>query len=201
MNRTKLMFYGITFGLLLYSTGFTQFEEFCAQYDLLTTIAGTGKIGGKGVNGWKPEYEGGSAPAAELSRPHFAMADSAGNIFIADKDAHAIRKISPDGIITTVAGTNVAGDNGDGPGTEHQLSSPNGLWVTAEGTVYILDLGNNKIRRLDSNGNLVTLFTDPDGISIGRGIWVSPDETEIYYASGTRVKKWTTVEIFFARDA
>jgi sugar lactone lactonase YvrE len=171
-----------------------QFEEFCLKYDTLSTIAGKGNITDKGINGWLEEYEGGSALAAELSRPHFAMADKAGNIYIADKDAHAIRKVSPGGIITTDAGTGVAGDNGDGPGSECQLSSPNGLWVVDDGSVYILDLGNNYIRKLNTDGNLTTVFKDSSGIALGRGLWVSPGEDLIYYASSSRVKKWTSEE-------
>ena len=83
-----------------------------------------------------------------------------------DKDAHAIRKVTLDGVIVTVAGTNQAGDDGDtpGPGTERRLSSPNGLWVRDDGTLYILDLGNSKIRRLGTDGVLTTLVSDSDGI-------------------------------------
>lgn len=184
-----------TIGFCFNSTVLAQFDDFCAQYDILSTIAGKGQIDDKGVNGWLAEYEGGNALAAELSRPHFAMADSAGNIFIADKDAHAIRKVTPDGIITTVAGTSVAGDNGDsGPGTATQLNAPNGLWVNPDGAVFILDLGNSKIRKLEPTGNLTTVFTDPGGISIGRGLWVSADGSTIFYSSGSRVKKWTAGE-------
>ena len=178
---------------LLYNNSLVlaQFEEFCLRYDTLSTIAGKGELSDKGINGWEPAYEGGSAINAELSRPHFAMADSSGNIYIADKDGHAIRKVNSSGIISTVAGTGVAGDNGDGPGTGCQLSSPNGIWVLEDGTVYILDLGNNYIRKLSNDGNLVTLFKDSAGISIGRGIWVSQSEDLVYYASNTKVKKWT----------
>lgn len=177
--------------MLVKFTCIAQFEDFCLMYDTLSTIAGKGNIQEKGVNGWIADYEGGSALDAELSRPHFAMADKAGNIYIADKDAHAIRKVSPDGIITTVAGTGVAGDNGDGLATECQLSSPNGIWVMGDGTFYILDLGNNYIRKVDSEGNLTTIFEDPGNISIGRGLWVNQSEDLIYYASNTKVKKWT----------
>ncbi len=62
-----------------------------------------------GTNEWLPEFEGGTATASELSRPHMAQADAAGNIYIADKEAHAIRKVTPAGVITTYAGTGTAG--------------------------------------------------------------------------------------------
>ncbi|MFC2129180.1 T9SS type A sorting domain-containing protein [Bacteroidota bacterium] len=168
-----------------------QFQSFADSYGLLTTIAGKGSMDVDGQPGWLPEYENGNAVDAELTRPHFAMADGAGNIFIADKDAHGIRKVTTDGKIMTVAGTNVPGDNGDGIGTACQLSSPNGLWVKEDGTVYILDLGNNKIRKLDTDGNLTTIVDDDAGIGLGRGIWVTPGEDSIFYASGSKIKLWT----------
>ncbi len=170
---------------------FSQFQYFAESYGLLTTVAGKGEIDINGEIGWLPEYEHGDAVDAELTRPHFAMADSNGNIYIADKDAHGIRKVTADGKIYTVAGTNVAGYNGDGLGIESQLSSPNGIWVKADGTVYILDLGNNKIRRLDTAGNLKTIVNDSNGISLGRGLWVTSSEDTIFYSSSSQIKMWT----------
>jgi serine/threonine-protein kinase len=169
------------------------FSNLCASYGVLRTVAGKGDFSADGSNGWEPQFEGGPATAAELSRPHMAMADDAGNIYVADKDGEAIRKVTPTGIIVTVAGTNVAGDDGDipGPGTARRLSSPNGIWVRGDGTVYILDLDNSKIRRLDTNGILTTLFRVSDGINTGRGLWVKDDESLVYFASGTALRKWT----------
>jgi hypothetical protein len=163
-----------------------------AKYGVLRTIAGKGEIDQDGRSDWQDSFEGGPAVEAELSRPHMAMADDQGNIFIADKDAHAIRKVTLDGNIVTVAGTNEAGDGADsGEGTELQLSAPNGLWVFGNGTVFILDLRNKKIRRLDPSGEMRTLFSVDDGFGLGRGLWVSDDETLVYVACGDHVKKWT----------
>ncbi len=191
MKSTFLIFLLIFF---LSSNSYSQFEEFAAKYDILSTIAGAGEIDDGGFNGWKELYEGREADEAELSRPHFAMADSLGNIYIADKDGHAIRKVTADGIITTVAGTNSAGDSGDGLATEHQLYSPNGIWVKPDGSFFILDLGNNKIRKVGIDGNLVTIVDDTTGISVGRGLWVSQDEELIYYVNGNSIKKWTEAQ-------
>ena len=113
--------------------------------------------------------EGGLATAAELSRPHMTMADRFGNLYIADKDAHGIRLVTPDGLIVTYAGTNVGGFNGDGPALEKQLNFPNGLYTFPDGTTFVLDLSNGRIRRLGTDGQLTTVVTDPDGISLGRG--------------------------------
>lgn len=165
------------------------------RFGNLSTIAGTCTIEDKSTNGWDTAYEGGLAIDAELSRPHFAMADDGGNIFIADKDAHAIRKVTPEGTIHTVAGTGVAGNGQDdvGAGAEIELHSPNGLWVLADGTVFILDMGNDKVRKLTPDGQMVTLFTDTTaaGINLGRSVWMNDQETLCYYSSGTSVKRWT----------
>jgi hypothetical protein len=171
------------------------FSNLTRSYSVLTTIAGTGRDPAA-KNKWKPEFEGGPATQAELSRPHIAMADQAGNIFIADKEGHAIRKIKTDGTIVTVAGTNSSGNGPDTPtpGTSVALNEPNGLWVASTGIVYILDLGNGKVRKLGPNGQTRTVFTLPGGISIGRGIWVRDDEKLAFVCSGTEIKRWTPTD-------
>ena len=173
-----------------------EFADFVNGYGQLSTIAGAGLSGngtdGATDNGWLLTMEGDLATLAELSRPHMTTADWKGNVYIADKVAHAIRKITPDGLIHTVAGTNIAGSGGDGLGITVQLDSPNGLYTLGDGTTYILDFGNSMIRRLDTDGMITTLFEDPDGIVDGRGLWVSPDESRIFYSSGDRVQTWTS---------
>ena len=167
------------------------FDDLVETFDVLETVAGTALVVGGGVNGWQSDMENGPALDAELSRPHMAMADWLGNIYIADKDAHAIRLVRPDGEIETIAGTNVAGFNGDGDGFDTRLNAPNGLYTFPNGTTYILDLGNSLIRRLSVDGELTTVVEDPFGMTIGRGLWVSPDESTIFYSSGTQVRQWT----------
>jgi streptogramin lyase len=90
-----------------------------------------------------------------------------------------------------VAGIHTGGDAGDGPapGTSTQLNSPNGLWVRPDGTVYVLDTGNGKVRRLDPDGTMSTLFTVNSGINQGRGLWVSEDESLAYFCSGTDLRR------------
>ena len=173
------------------SGGRDGFTNLTLSYGILSTIAGAG--GPQDINNWRPEYEGAPATSVALSGPHIAMADRAGNIYIADKDAHGIRKVRLDGTIITVAGTSLPGNGPDTStlGTAVALVEPNGLWVRPDGTLFILDLGNGKVRRLDTNGMLQTLFTVPGGIQVGRGLWVSDDETVAYLSSSTVVKKWT----------
>jgi hypothetical protein len=163
-----------------------EYETVLKGFGVLNTVAGNGAQ--DGGNDWQPSMEGGPAVNADLSRPHIAMADKHGTIYIADKESHAIRKVSTNGTIHTVAGTSVPGFT-DGVATNAQLNNPNGLYTFSDGTTYILDLNNSAIRKFSTNGMLSTVYIDPDGIILGRGIWVTPDESTIYYASGTRVMK------------
>ncbi len=152
-----------------------SYQEFASWYGVIETVAGTAEIEDKGVDGWTPEMEGGAAVDAELSRPHITLADDEGNLFIADKDADAVRKVDVDGVITTVAG----------PG---EVRAPNGLWV-ARNVVYILDLGNDRVAKLE-DGQLTTLF-EIGGAGAGRGLWVSDDESVAFVSAGSTLKKWT----------
>lgn len=189
--KAKLIFLSILLFAITADSLLAQYESFKNSYGPLSTVAGKGDVDNGGENGWQNSYEGGAATDAELSRPHMAMADSSGNIYIADKDAHAIRKVTTDGILTTIAGTNIAGNGDEGTATELALNAPNGLWVNATGVVYILDLNNNKIRKVDAEGHMTTLIHDEGGISLGRGLWLSQDEDTVWYACGSRVKMWT----------
>lgn len=162
---------------------------------------------GTGINFWTSAQEGAIAKTASFSNPHIAAADAYGNIYIADKASHSILKITTDGRVHTFAGTHEAGFNGDGPApaTTLQIFSPNGLYVFPDGTVYLLDPGNHRIRRVDTHGVMTTIVNDPEPrwYPSGRALWVSPDESLIYYtheyapvppsiiADGATVKQWT----------
>ena len=172
------------------------FTNLVYSYGLLETIAGTGVGQTDGVSYWQPGYEGDYAATAALSRPHYAQADRAGNIYIVDKNSHAILKVTPDGRIHTHAGTHVGGFNGEGPAvaTNLQLNLPNGAWVRSDGTVYVLDTGNGRVRRVNTNGIMQTLFqatSDGSSIAGGRGLWVNESETLVYYCNATRLRRWT----------
>jgi hypothetical protein len=122
------------------------------------------------------------------------MADDASNVFIVDKDSDSVLKVTPDGRIHTVAGTHATGNGPDTStiATNVAMNLPNGLWVRGDGTVYVLDTGNSKVRRLGTNGLMTTMFTDGNGISGGRGLWVRSDEMLVYYASENDLMKWTS---------
>jgi uncharacterized protein (TIGR03437 family) len=100
--------------------------------------------------------DGGPAINAGLWSPQGLAVDGGGNIYFADTNNNCVRKIAG-GIITTVAGTGVAGFSGDGgPATAAQLNSPHFVAVDAAGTLYIADTFNNKIRRV-SGGTIQTV--------------------------------------------
>jgi serine/threonine-protein kinase len=81
-----------------------------------------------------------------------------GSLYIAERSNSRIRKVDAGGIITTVAGTGVAGFSGDGgPATQAQLNEPYGVSVGPDGCVYIADTGNSRIRRIGLDGIIVTI--------------------------------------------
>jgi len=173
------------------------FTNFIRAYGLLETLAGTGFGRMDGVSYWQPLFEGGPATNAALSRPHYALADRAGNIYIADKNSHSVLRIATNGLIYTHAGTHTGGFNGEGPdmATNLQLNVPNALWVRGDGTVYVLDTGNARVRRITTNGVMSLLFyaqSDTNSaLDGGRCLWVKDDETLTYFGNKTRVRKWT----------
>jgi hypothetical protein len=178
-----------------------HYTNLLQSYGVLETIAGRGQFSGDHINYYSNSLEGGFATNMNLSRPHIAFGDAAGNVFIVDQGSSAIEKVTPDGRIHTYAGTHVAGFNGDGPApaTNLQLRFPNGGWLRADGTLYILDTENGKVRKVETNGIMSTIFsTATNYMGDGRALWVKSDESLIYFGSGpgvnlnvTTVNKWT----------
>jgi uncharacterized protein (TIGR03437 family) len=102
--------------------------------------------------------DGGPAAQAELNQPSACAVDASGNLFIADTGNHAIREVTTDGQIHTVAGTGTAGNSGDeGPATAAALNAPAGVAVDAYGDVYITDTGNQQLRLITADGILHTI--------------------------------------------
>jgi sugar lactone lactonase YvrE len=118
----------------------------------LTTIAGNGERGYRG--------DGGPALAASLNMPHELRFDAAGNMYVAERDSHVIRRIDArTRIISTVAGTGVAGFTGDGgPGTQAQLRQPHSIVFDRDGTLLICDIGNHRIRRLHLDSGIIETY-------------------------------------------
>ena len=114
---------------------------------VITTVAGNGTDGNSG--------DGGEATSAEISEPYSLAIDGLGNLYIADQSSAVIRRVAPDGIITTVAGTGVYGSEGDGgPATGATLQFPTCIAVDGLGNLYIC--AGPAIRRVDPNGIITT---------------------------------------------
>jgi sugar lactone lactonase YvrE len=127
----------------------------------ITTFAGNGIRGSGG--------EGGSATAAQLDSPNGVAVDANGNVFIADTGNERIRKVDSSGIITTVAGTGIAGFSGDGgSATLAQLSTPLGVAVDGNGDIFITDADYQRIRKVTPAGIISTFAGGyPSGLGDG----------------------------------
>ena len=120
---------------------------------VITRIAGTGEAGFSG--------DGGSALDAKLNQPQGLTIDASGNLFIVDTHNQRVRKVSPDGTITTVAGNGFSGYSGDGgPATSAQLNFPLNIAVDAAGNMFILDTNDQCVRKVDPSGTINTVAGD-----------------------------------------
>ncbi len=127
-----------------------------APSGVITAFAGTGILGSSG--------DGGPATEATLNEPRSVIADSAGNVYIGDYRNHRVRKVAPDGKISTVAGTGVEGVRGDGGlATQAEMSTPLGLALDAQGNLYIAETGGNRVRKVNaSDGKISTVAGSGD---------------------------------------
>jgi hypothetical protein len=116
----------------------------------ITTVAGNGFSGFVG--------DGGPAISAELDRPFGVSPTRDGGFLIADASNQRVRRVSPGGVITTVAGTGTAGFSGDGgPATAAELDNPHNIVALPDGGVLIADTFNNRVRRVWPDGTITTV--------------------------------------------
>lgn len=125
---------------------------------MVSTLAGSGQ----------PGYVDGAGGTARFNFPQGVAADSFGNVFVADTDNHIIRKIAPDGQVTTLAGSPNYNGSGlpiggftDGIGSAARFRAPHGLAADGSGDVYVADSGNNCIRKITPGGVVTTLAGNP----------------------------------------
>ncbi|MFN2298493.1 MAG: hypothetical protein ACK2UB_06580, partial [Anaerolineales bacterium] len=117
---------------------------------IISTLAGTGIPGGEG--------DGGPAAQARLYSPSDVAVGPDGSLYIADTYNSRVRRVGPDGIIVTVAGTGIAGFGGDGgPATQARISYTTGIAVGSDGSLYIADSSNQRVRRVGPDGIIKTV--------------------------------------------
>jgi streptogramin lyase len=131
------------------------------------TVAGSGKTGYEG--------DGGSALQAAFNKPHEIRFDKQGNLFIVDMVNHAVRRVdAKTQVITTFAGNGTVGYSGDGgPANKAQFKQPHSIQFGPDGNLYICDIGNHVIRKVDMKTGIISTFAGtgkagatPDGSPI-----------------------------------
>ena len=126
---------------------------------VIETVAGTLDAG-----------DGGPAAAAQLNLPQGIATDRKGNLYVADTGNHRVRKVTPAGTIVTLAGDGLAGMRGDGGPSEFaRLNLPFAVAVDADGSIFIADLGNHRVRRIAPNGIISTVAGNGEKGSNGDG--------------------------------
>ena len=140
------------------------------QVSVLAGSSAAGNINGEGEN-------------ARFFRPHGVAVDKLGNVYVADESNQSIRKVTPTGHTTTLAGSGTRGF-ADGPGASAQFQFPHSVAVDDNGYVYVADRGNNRIRKVSPAGYVTTLagsgatgfadgtssvaqFANPSGVAVG----------------------------------
>ncbi len=176
-----------------------------ANAQVIRTVAGNDTLGHSG--------DGGLATRAMIGPSWSTVQDQAGNIFIADDEHNMIRKVSPEGIITTIAGTpySYGGYTGDGgPATAARLNYPSGMALDRRGNLYFADNANFAIRKISPSGIITTFAGDGSGVHAHTGdggpataarmmgcVYVAVDKIgNVFFTDGnTRIRKVDTAGI------
>ncbi|MBZ5577218.1 MAG: hypothetical protein LAP40_11720 [Acidobacteriia bacterium] len=167
----------------------------------LTLIAGNGQRGYRG--------DGGPAVDASLNAPHELLFDAKGDLYIAERDNHVIRKVDmKTGVISTVAGTGVAGFSGDGgPATKAQLRQPHSIVLDRDGSLLICDIGNHRIRRLHLDTGIIETYAGtgetkptPDGAPV-KGTPLTGPRTMALAANGDLYLALREGDVLYRLDA
>ena len=153
---------------------------------VITTIAGNGIRGSSG--------DGGAATGASLLTPRNVAVDAAGNLYFSEFEGHRVRKVTPDGKISTVAGTGVTGFRGDGAlAVNAQLAFPAGLAMDRLGALYIADSQNNRVRKILAGGIISTVVGGSPSTALLTPMAVSVDAAGTLYVadSSNLVRSYT----------
>jgi sugar lactone lactonase YvrE len=141
---------------------------------VVTTLAGRAGVQGS---------TDGTGAAAHFNLPMGVATDSAGNVYVADRNNNTIRKITPAGVVTTLAGTAGAGGSTDGTGPAARFSSPTGVAADSAGNVYVADAFNYTIRKITPAGVVSTVA----GVAGQQGFVPGPLPGRLGYPAGLAV--------------
>jgi sugar lactone lactonase YvrE len=173
---------------------------------VITTVAGTGDeaFGGDDKGGGL-RFSGDGVPAVQASvdAPSSLVLDSRGDLYIADESHDRIRRVDTRGIITTVAGTGAHGFGGDGgPAAAARLATPKAVALGPDGSLYVADLANERIRRISPQGVITTIAgtgtkgNTGDGgpavdaeVDLGEGHLAVDQTGTVYLTSDSRVRR------------
>lgn len=145
-------------------------DTYSNRVRVITPSGGISTIAG-GINfghGWVDA----TGQGAYFWQPMGLVADKTGNIFVADQANHCIRKVTPSGVVTTLAGAGPASPGyRDGTGTNALFTTPRSITIDDNGNLYVADYGNNRIRKINPSGVVTTIAGKPNGGSNdGQGI-------------------------------
>jgi len=162
--------YGITVDskgvLYVADTGNNRIQK-VLQDGTVTTVAGSPRRGEEGG------FADGPALAARFYNPTGITIDGEGVLYIADTMNNHIRKVLPDGTVSTIAGSHEIGREGgfaDGPGFAARFNLPQGITIDKKGVLYVADTGNNRIRKILQDGTVTTIAGSEDGFADGPGL-------------------------------
>jgi sugar lactone lactonase YvrE len=162
---------------------------------VVTTLAGTGHAG----------YLDGPGNLAQFNGPVGLALDKAGNVFVADTYNDRIRRIAPDGTVTTVAGNGAPGD-ADGAASTAAFDTPSGIAVAQDGTLYIADTGNDAVRAIAPTGLVSTLAAPAEGERrplLKRPVGITLTHDGVLYvsaSSGGRILQFAKDDTYRALD-
>jgi secreted PhoX family phosphatase len=122
----------------------------------VTTLAGTANRAGAAD---------GTGAAASFSLPYGITVDPSGNLYVTDGNNSAIRKVTPAGVVTTIAGTAGQAGNVDGNGTAARFNLPTGIARDPAGNLFVVDVLARTVRKIDTAGNVTTVAGVADGVA------------------------------------
>jgi sugar lactone lactonase YvrE len=169
----------------------------------IDVAANVSTLAGSGTDG----YQDGTGTGADFSQPNSVGLDAVGNVYVTDRYNHRIRKVTPAGVVTTLAGSGIC-QAVDGTGTDASFCYPSGVVLDPTGNVYIADKGNHRVRKITPAGVVTTLagsdtqtvadgpiatatFSSPSGIArdAAGNLYVADNSTE--FVNNNRIRKIT----------